>query len=581
MSKRNNYRIFIFTILIILVLLPPVLVGAFELAWKGKVYPGVSIGGIKIEGLTEIQTMEKIEGLTADNPTIKLTFEDQSWFFEFKEIDFEYQSKLSARKTINFGRDRKDFLANIYKKINSLQKSQEFDLDFSYNEDRLDQFISTISGQINQKEIPTTISYTNNQLAINQGRLGRKIPKQGFINLIKQSLAKADYENEITIPVIYSGELPSDNEIEKTINRAVNLTSKSIILTDATINFIIEPFQIISFLNFDNGWKEDEISNYVAEIKKSIDSPAQNAHFQFENDRVTVFSPAKAGATLNEKVATSLIENGLVGLEMGRKDKEIIELPIAKLSPEIETGDSNELGINGLIGKGESWFHHSIPTRVVNVELASSKFNGVLIKPGETFSFNKALGEVSRQTGYQSAWIIKDGRTVLGDGGGVCQVSTTFLRAALKSGLPIIERHAHSYRVSYYEENYQLGVDATVFSPSVDLKIKNDYDCWLLVQTEIDLKNHYLSFEIYGCPDGRKVEISESKVWGISAPPPDKYIDDPTLPVGRIKQIDFKSWGAKASFDWKVTKNGETLNQKSFYSSYRPWQAIFLRGTGA
>ena len=580
MSKNNNYRIFVFTLLVVLVLLPPVLVAAFEMAWKGKIYPGVSAAGASLEGLTEIQAVEKIKNLTANSSTIKLAFEDQVWNLGFEEIGLVYQPELTAQRAILFGREKEDVFANIYRKINALQKGQEHDLDFSYDEEKLDQLISTISGQINQKEIPTSITYINGQLAINQGRLGRTLPKQGFINLIKQSLAKADFEKEIKVPVTYSGDLPSDKETEKTINRAINLTSKSIILTDATVNFIIEPIQIISFLDFKNGWKEDEIKGYVAEIKENIDSPAQNAHFQFENNKVTVFSPAKTGTILNDEKAVVLIKNGLVALEMGRKEKEVVELPIAKLNPEINTEDSNELGISGLVGKGESWFHHSIPSRVANVKLSSSKFNGILIKPGETFSFNKSLGEVSRQTGYQAAWVIKDGRTVLGDGGGVCQVSTTFFRAALNSGLPIIERHAHSYRVSYYEENYQLGIDATVFSPSVDLKIKNDYDCWLLVQTKIDPENYYLSFEIYGCPDGRKVEISDSKVWGITAPPPDKYVDDPTLPAGTIKQIDFKSWGAKASFDWKVTKDGKTIHQKSFYSNYRPWQAVFLRGTG-
>ena len=62
---------------------------------------------------------------------------------------------------------------------------------------------------------------------------------------------------------------------------------------------------------------------------------------------------------------------------------------------------------------------------------------------------------------------------MLGDGGGVCQVSTTMFRAALNAGLPIKERQAHAYRVHYYEEaGYKAGIDATVFSPSVDLKLQ-------------------------------------------------------------------------------------------------------------
>jgi len=579
MSKKINLRVLVSAILISLIFLPPVLVGAFELAWKDRIYPGVFVADVNLEGLTEAQAKEKIKALGEKQNTIKLSFEDQSWQLNLDDIGTEYQSDITAQKVISFGR-KSSLVGEIYQKINALREGKVYDLDFSWNQENLDQFISTISGQINQKEIPTSLTFSQGKLAINQGRLGRTVAKQGLINLIQQTLSAADFDKEIKVPVVQTGSLPTDGEIEKTINRAINLTEKSIILADSSINFVIQPEQIISFLDFENGWQRLEIEKYVDGIKESVDSPAQNAHFQFENDRVTVFSPAKTGTTLDREKTINLIAAGLISLEVGRKDNEVIELPIIKTEPEINTQDSNELGISGLVGKGESWFHHSIPSRVANVKLASSKFNGVLIKPGETFSFNKTLGEVSRQTGYQSAWIIKDGRTVLGDGGGVCQVSTTLFRAALNSGLSIVERHAHSYRVSYYEENYQLGVDATVFSPSVDLKIENDYNCWLLVQTKIDPENYYLSFEIYGCPDGRKIEIGDSKVWAVTAPPPDKYVDDPTLPAGTIKQVDFRSGGAKASFDWKVTKDGKTLHQKSFYSNYRSWQAVFLRGTG-
>ena len=213
--------------------------------------------------------------------------------------------------------------------------------------------------------------------------------------------------------------------------------------------------------------------------------------------------------------------------------------------------------------------------------LAASKLHGVLIKPGEVFSFNNTLGDVSASTGFQPAYIIKAGRTVLGDGGGVCQVSTTLFRAALNTGLPIIERQAHAYRVHYYEEaGFKAGLDATVFSPSVDLKIKNDTPGYILIQTNIDETVPSLTFELYGTGDGRKTEILDHKVWGITSPPPPLYQDDPTLQLGVVKQVDFSAWGAKASFQYKVTaEDGRVLQDQVFYSNFRPWQAVFLKGT--
>ena len=231
-----------------------------------------------------------------------------------------------------------------------------------------------------------------------------------------------------------------------------------------------------------------------------------------------------------------------------------------------------------MVGKGISYFRGSIPSRIHNIQLASLKMNGILIPPGETFSFNKTLGDVSQSTGYQEAYIIKEGRTILGDGGGVCQVSTTLFRAVLNAGLPILERHAHAYRVSYYEQNSDVGLDATVFDPTADLKIKNDTLAHLLIQTQFDPKNSRLTFELYGTSDGRKITLSKSRIWDQTPPPPDLYQDDPTLPPGKVKQIDWKAWGAKVAFDYKVERNGEILQNRTFYSNYRPWQAIYLRG---
>jgi vancomycin resistance protein YoaR len=257
-----------------------------------------------------------------------------------------------------------------------------------------------------------------------------------------------------------------------------------------------------------------------------------------------------------------------------------LDIPVDKSSPKTGTSDINNLGIKELIGRGTSKFAGSIPNRIHNVNLAASKFKGVLVAPGETFSFNETLGDVSEMTGYKQAYVIKEGKTVLGDGGGVCQVSSTLFRAALDAGLPIVERQAHAYRVGYYEQNSAPGFDATVYAPHPDLKILNDTPGHILIQPVIDLPNVFLAFEIYGSSDGRISEVGKPVVANQVAPAEDLYIDDPTLTTGVIKQTEHKAWGAKVTFTYKVTRNGEKLIERTFISNYRPWQAVFLRGTG-
>lgn len=202
----------------------------------------------------------------------------------------------------------------------------------------------------------------------------------------------------------------------------------------------------------------------------------------------------------------------------------------------------------------------------------------MLIPQGAEFSFNDTIGDISAQSGYKPAYVIKAGKTVLGDGGGVCQVSTTFFRAALNTGLPITERHAHAYRVGYYENDSKPGLDATIYTPDVDLKIKNDTPGAILIQTEVDEENNLLYFKFYGKKDSRKVELSPVTITNIQPALPPVYQDDQTLKKGIVKQVDFPASGATASFTYKVTKGTEIIEDETFVSNYRPWQAVYLVG---
>ena len=164
----------------------------------------------------------------------------------------------------------------------------------------------------------------------------------------------------------------------------------------------------------------------------------------------------------------SLLLKQLVKLENDESLAEIL-IPAKEANPDYDTADVNDLGIRELIGRGTSKYAGSIASRIHNISVGTSSFDGALVEPGEVFSFNNTVGDVSTYTGYKQSYIIKDGQTVLGDGGGLCQVSTTLFRAAMDAGLPIVERRSHSYRVGYYEQDAKPGLDATVYSPTTDL----------------------------------------------------------------------------------------------------------------
>jgi len=356
------------------------------------------------------------------------------------------------------------------------------------------------------------------------------------------------------------------------IGRSDHIPSK--IFQKITSIFNLKKFDIQSQPSFDY----QVINDFLKITKERYNKPAKNALFKFENGRVLSFAKERWGKKINEEKFISDLNKIIQKIDKKEEDNFFLKISIEKIEPEIKLSEINNFGIKEEIGFGKSDFTGSIPSRIHNIILATSKFNGILIPPGKILSFNETIGDISSLSGYQPAYIIKDGKTILGDGGGVCQVSTTLFRAALNAGLPILERHPHAYRVSYYENDSPPGFDATVFNPYVDLKIKNDTKTYILIQTKIDKENNLLFFYLFGKRDGRQVEIEKPKIWDITPPLPPKYQDDPTLMKGIIKQIEFPSWGAKTNFRYKVVKNGEIIFEKDFFSAYRPWQAIYLVG---
>jgi vancomycin resistance protein YoaR len=327
------------------------------------------------------------------------------------------------------------------------------------------------------------------------------------------------------------------------------------------------------------GYSQEKLEGVVEEIAVEVDRPVQDALFEFKNGKVVNFQVSKEGREVDRQQVKKLI---ILAFSWPRGEKDLIplDLPVKIIEPKITTEKSNELGIRELLAEGESFFKDSIPSRVHNIVLASSYLHGVVIPPGEVFSFAKKIGTISAEVGYKPAYVIKNKATVLEDGGGVCQVSTTLFRAALNAGLPIIERKAHYYRVGFYEQGgYPPGLDATVYPPSPDLKFKNDTPGHILIQTIVDKEVKRLVFQLYGTSDGRRVEITKPVIHSQTPPPEPIYIDEPTLPVGVIKRIDSAHWGAKVSFSRKVFyADGSLKEEQTFWSNYVAWPAVYQRG---
>src|SRR3989339_1539532 len=369
-------------------------------------------------------------------------------------------------------------------------------------------------------------------------------------------------------------------ELENYKMRATKLIGKEIIFIFEEHTIKLSDNDLLELLDPKGVCNQEAIEDQIEKASRTVNRNPQDSVFIVENNIVKEFTPSKDGITINED---KLVENIWIALNslLNSDSKAVtLDIPVIIYPAKIKNEDVNDLGINTLLGRGDSNFKGSIANRIYNVNLAQSRFKGVLIPPNEEVSFNNILGDVSSLTGYKAAYVIKDGKTVLGDGGGVCQVSTTLFRALLSAGLPILERRAHAYRVGYYEQGFPPGLDATVYSPTTDLKFSNDTPAHILIQPSIDLNNLILTFEIYGTHDGRIATTTKPIISSQTAPPPDLYVDDPTLSAGIVKQIEHKAWGAKVIFDYKVTRGDEILIDQRFTSNFRAWGAVFLKGTG-
>lgn len=287
-----------------------------------------------------------------------------------------------------------------------------------------------------------------------------------------------------------------------------------------------------------NSWIVDfeALEKKLKTLAKNIEQKPVNPRLVFnsQTQKWEKLTPAQSGIILNLERS---LQQVAAGLAQGQAS---IGLILDKNWPALSQEKIKEENWK-LLSEGESDFGGSSLNRQINIKLGAGKFQGLALAPGEEFSFNQTLGEVGAQVGYKAELVVKNQKLIPEYGGGLCQVSTTLFRAAIKAGLPITERRGHSLPVRYYNPQ---GFDATIYPGVVDLKFKNDTNSYLIIQNQVE--NTKLKFQIYGPDHGRSVIVEGPVVYE-------------QTPAGALKTI----------FTRTITEiNGETISEK-FYTSYK------------
>ena len=241
-----------------------------------------------------------------------------------------------------------------------------------------------------------------------------------------------------------------------------------------------------------------------------------------------------------------------------------------------------DLGITELIAESVTWFRGSSDARKHNIARAAANFFGIVVAPGEEFSFNNYLGSISEADGYEEGLIIVGGRTIRGIGGGICQVSTTLYQAAFLGGYPITERWPHGYMLGYYNDGQGPGMDATVYSPIVDIKFINNTPYHLLIENYYNPTFEALTFKFYSTSLGRRVEKTEPVFANVRpAPTEDIWEYHPDMEPGTVVQIDWATEGADVSVQRTVyNADGDVILDEIVVSNYIPYPNVFHYGPG-
>ncbi|MBQ9782229.1 MAG: VanW family protein [Clostridia bacterium] len=241
-----------------------------------------------------------------------------------------------------------------------------------------------------------------------------------------------------------------------------------------------------------------------------------------------------------------------------------------ELTAEISESDNKKL--TTIRGEFSTNYGNSITARKHNVFLATKSINGIILNSGETFSFNKVVGERNEKNGYQNAKIILNGEYVDGIGGGVCQVSTTLYNALLLSNLKITEKHAHTLQVSYVAPSF----DAMVSGSNLDLKFLNDTNSPIYITGKAN--GNTLSFKVYGEKNDYDIK-RVSKINEKIAPSPCEYVESDTLFLGEQSILQYEKEGIKSQGVLEYYKDGKKIKEIIIRKDYyKPVRAKILVG---
>ena len=563
----------------------------YQLIYAGRIFPGVSVAGVDLSGLTPSDAAVKLSQTLSYPINGKILFRDgeKAWVATPAELGMVFDPSSSARTAYELGRSGGLFGA-LSGQVRAGGAGVKVAPVIVFDQRVAFQYLSQIATQIDQPAKEASLVLEGTNVVAEPGQVGRELKMEAtLIYLGAQLQTFADGE----VPLVVQEIQPQILDVASQADTARQILSQplTLVIPNAVQNdggpYVYTQEIIANMLGVqrvDGGVQvvldQKGLRDLLVPIKNNVDRQPSDAKFIFNDEtrQLDVMQESRVGRAMDIEGSIKAINDALL------RGEHTVSLVVNEAQPRVPaSATAQELGITQLIWAETSYFYGSSAERMQNIQAAAERFHGVLVAPGETFSMGATMGDVSLDNGFAEALIIYGGRTIKGVGGGVCQVSTTLFRAVFNAGYPVEERTPHAYRVSYYEQTASGGVDprlagldATVYFPLVDFKFTNDTPYWILMETYMGSAS--LTWKIYSTSDGRTVTWDTSGVTNVVSAPSPMFEENPELRKNEMKQVDWAANGADVTVTRTVMRDGAVLFQDQFTTHYQPWQAICQYG---
>lgn len=515
-------------ILFVIIIVAIIIIGTtltIEKINANKIYYGVNVAQINLSGKTpeEAKTIIEKQWNNFANQPIEFVYQPTDMSQRIiccnnssKSIvgfGFEIDYQKTIDQAYNIGKDA-NFISNFKNKISSLLNKHHLDIIYTFNIEKFNNQTNKSFTDIEHPARNATLVFdeNNSQFIIQPSVDGTIVNRDKLITDLENNI-KLFTNNPIELIVIFDPPLVHDNNIDFAQQKAQQIIdAQPFKLTSENKTWTVKESVLANWIKFNPtpevnsksytlsiDLDKDKIKEYLSEIASELDQPTLNAELQIEDNHATVFTLPQYGYGLYVDDTLTLLEKGILSDPPINK----IDMIVGKTYPTVNLSETNDLGINVLLGQGTSNFGGSPANRTHNIKIGTEKFKGVILEPNEEFSFLDLLGSSGPENGFLEELVIKEGGLVKEYGGGLCQVSTTLFRAAVNSGLKITRRKAHAFPITYYNPQ---GFDATIYEPWTDFRFLNDTDNHILIYPTI--YGTQLTFYFYGNSGGRQTKIT-------------------------------------------------------------------------